>query len=77
MNTKILAVVTPPSIYHRLNQTTKVVMSPTLRENNMQLTELQFYTNNIARFLGIVVLLSARIKCHQFITLTSALISYK
>ena len=36
---------------------------------NLQLTELQFYINNIARFLGIVVLLSERIQCHQLNTL--------
>ena len=49
----------------------------TLRENNMQLTELQFYTNNITRCLSIVVLLYARRQDHQFITLTIALLPYK
>ena len=40
-----------------------------LLENNLQLTELQFYINNIARCLGIVVILSARIQDRQFNTL--------
>ena len=38
----------------------------TLYENNMQLTELKLYINKIARCLGIVVILSARIQDHQF-----------
>ena len=36
-----------------------------LRKKNIQLIELQFYINNIARCLGIVYILSARIKYHQ------------
>ena len=35
----------------------------------MQLTELQFYTKNIARCLGLVVLLFARRQYHQLNTL--------
>ena len=38
----------------RLHQTTQVVMIPTLHENNLQLTELQLYMNNIARYLVII-----------------------
>ena len=40
----------------------------TLCEKNLQLTELQFYIKNIARCLGIVVLLSARRQDHQLRT---------
>ena len=41
----------------------------TFCENNLQLMELQFYINNIARCLGMVVLLSERRQDHQFNTL--------
>ena len=36
---------------------------------NLQLAELQFYINNIKRYLVKVVVLYARIKYHQFNTL--------
>ena len=49
----------------------------TICDNNLQLTELQFYINNVARCLGIVDLLYSRIQYHQFNTFTSVLLSYK
>ena len=49
----------------------------TLSKNNLQIIELQFYINNIASCIGIVVILSARIQDNQFITLKSDLLSYK
>ena len=49
----------------------------TLRKKNMQLTELQFYINNIARCLDIVDLLSTRRQYHQFNTFKIVLLSYK
>ena len=41
----------------------------TLREKNLQLTELQLYINNITRCPGTVVILFARRKDHQLNTL--------
>ena len=38
----------------------------TLCEKNLQLPELQFYINDIARCISIVVILAARIQDHQF-----------
>ena len=40
-----------------------------LRDKNLQLTELQFYINNITRCLGIVVLLSESRQDHQWYNL--------
>ena len=40
-----------------------------LRDNNLQLTKLQFYINNITRCIDIVNLISARIQYHQWYTL--------
>ena len=52
-------------------------MRKLLRDNNLQLTRLQFYTNNITRCLGILDLLSERKEDHQFNAHTSVLLSYK
>ena len=41
----------------------------------LQLTELQFYINNIARCLGIVDILSARRQYHKFNTFTNILLA--
>ena len=49
----------------------------TIRNNNMQLMELQFYIKNIARCLGIVDLLSVSRQDHQFNIFTIVLLSYK
>ena len=40
-------------------------------------SSIQFYINNIARYIGIVVILSARRQYHKFNTFTIVLLSYK
>ena len=49
----------------------------TLREKKLQLTELQFYTNNIARCIGIMDILYTSGKDHQFNTLKTVLLYHK
>ena len=54
----------------RLYQKTQVVMIPSLREKNLQLTELKLYINIITRCLGIVIILFERKQDNKFNTLT-------
>ena len=53
----------------RLYQTTQVLTIATICKKNIQLSELQLYTNNIARCLGIMFILSASRQDDQFNTL--------
>ena len=64
-------------VYHLSQSGNSSGYEQTLREKNLQLTELQLYTNNIARSLGIVDIFSAVRKYHQLNTFTSFILSYK
>ena len=56
-------------VYHMSLSDNSSGYDETLRENNLQLIELQFYINNIIRCIGIVDILSEERKDHQFNTL--------
>ena len=64
-----------PSLYQTSDKSSGY--EQTLRKKNLQLTELQLFINNIASFLSILFVLSARRQDFQFNTLIKCFTFFK